>query len=193
MKRWAVFAMLAGSAFALTGSCQGPDAFYRPRSSGFGGFVGSGTGGSGLGGFIGSGLGGNGLGGFVGTGAGGRSTVGTGGRGAGGAIGTGGMIRVDGGGTDLGPVGTGGRMMVDAGGGCIGTMIASGYAAGTAAPCSQCNENGMSLTAKCTMMIDCLAPSCANGNCYLECFHSVSGSDPLDRCVKALVMAACGP
>ena len=60
MKRWVAFGILAGSVFVMSGSCQGPDAFYRPLGveigvggTGYGGFIGGfGTGGVGVGDFI---------------------------------------------------------------------------------------------------------------------------------------------
>ena len=191
MKRWAAFGMLAGSVFVLSGSCQGPDAFYRPLGSGSGGRGGAGTG---VGGFIGVGVGGSGLGGFIGAGVGGRGAggaVGSGGRGIGGATGTGGTVGVDGGSGIGGAVGTGGRMF-DAGSGCVGTMISNGYAAGTAIPCSMCRENQLSRAALCMAIIDCIAPLYPCTGCFTDCSNQNGGSGPVNKCVTDLVAAACG-
>jgi len=195
MKRWAAFGILAGSMFVLSGSCQGPDAFYGPLASGSGG---SGVGGSGFGGFIGVGIGGSGLGGFGVGGRGNGGTIGAGGRGTGGATGTGGMTGIDGGvgtggmtGVD-GGVGTGGRMF-DAGSGCVATMISNGYAAGTATPCSQCRENQLSRATLCMAIIDCIAPLYPCTGCFTDCSNQNGGSGPVNDCVRALMTAACGP
>ena len=196
MKRWAAFGILAGFGFVLSGSCQGPDAFYRLDTPGIGG---RGVGGTGFGGFV--GLGGSlGLGGaftgFGGRGAGG-SGVGTGGRGTGGGLGaagttgSGGRAGVDAG-SGVGGSGAGGRTF-DAGVGCVATMIANGYAAGTATPCSMCRENGNPLTDKCMAIINCIAPMYPCTGCFTDCSNQNGGSGPVNDCVRALVSAACGP
>lgn len=75
-------------------------------------------------------------------------------------------------------------------GNCITEIIASGYAAGAAKPCSKCNENGNSLAAKCTDMLDCLAPPKTSAD-VVNCLNSVNGSSVVGDCVKALTDVAC--
>jgi hypothetical protein len=201
MNRWAAAAILSWIVLAASGACQGPDAFYRSldggRSSGggsLGGLGGApGLGGSGLGGSFGSG-GARGTGGAVFAGVGGARGTGGAVAGVGGARATGGTSGGAGARGTGGATGMGGRTGgVDAGPGCVTTLRDNGYMAGTATPCRACMENRMSLTAKCMAMIDCLVPSCESGTCFTDCLNSVSGSDPLNRCVQALVNAACGP
>ncbi|HET6147790.1 MAG TPA: hypothetical protein VFH68_09680 [Polyangia bacterium] len=195
MKRWTAFGILAGSVFVLSGSCQGPDAFYRPLGSGQGG---RGLGGIGVGGFIGVGVGGRGTGGTIVAGTGGRQgtggTAGAGGRGTGGTTGTAGTTGVDGGNGVGGSLGAGGRI-VDAGSGCVATLINNGYAAGAVMPCSQCRENQLSRAELCMKIIDCIAPlyPCPGNGCFTECSNREGGSGPVNRCVSDLVAAACGP
>lgn len=75
-------------------------------------------------------------------------------------------------------------------GNCITQIIADGYAAGTAPPCSECIENGSSLAAKCTGMLDCLAPPKTNAD-YTNCLNTVGGSSKVGDCVSALTTAGC--
>jgi len=73
---------------------------------------------------------------------------------------------------------------------CITQIIAAGYTAGTAPPCSACKENGTSLATKCTGMLDCLAPPKTSVD-FTNCLNSVGGSGPLVTCVSALTTAGC--
>jgi hypothetical protein len=76
-------------------------------------------------------------------------------------------------------------------GNCITQIIAGGYSAGTAPPCSACNDgNGNSLATKCTGMLDCLAPPKTSAD-YSNCLNAVSGSSKVGDCVKALTTAGC--
>jgi hypothetical protein len=76
-------------------------------------------------------------------------------------------------------------------GNCINQIIASGYAAGTAPPCSACNDgNGNSLTTKCTGMLDCLAPPKTSAD-FTNCLNAVAGSSKVGDCVTALTTAGC--
>jgi hypothetical protein len=76
-------------------------------------------------------------------------------------------------------------------GNCITQIIAGGYAAGTAPPCSACNDgNGNSLATKCTGMLDCLVPPKTNAD-YTSCLNAVGGSSKVGDCVNALTTAGC--
>jgi hypothetical protein len=75
-------------------------------------------------------------------------------------------------------------------GNCITQIIAAGYTAGTAPPCSACVENGNSLATKCTGMLDCLAPPKTSAN-FTDCLNFVGGSSPVGSCVTALTTAGC--
>ncbi len=197
MNRVVALGIVGWIAFAGLGGCQGPDPFDRNA-----GMAASGGHANGNGGHIVVGIGGSGAGGLRGTGGSGAGGSGTGGKGAGGSSmggrgmgGTGaGGIAVDGGsmgGRGMGGTGAGGRI-VDAGANCITAIVNAGYMAGTAPPCSACmDQNHNSFETKCTMMIDCMAakPQPCNGNCELNCLHSVSGSGPLQGCVDALLTA----
>ena len=198
MNRSAVLGCIGVLALVAPLACQGPDKYLRPiDANGIGGHSGGGLGGTvilgqggspGLGGFKGAG-GAPGLGGFSGTGGRGAGgfTPGAGGRSAGGTTGSaGGTTGI------AGMNGAGGRMF-DAGTNCVTAMIAAGYSAGTATPCSACMENGMSKTATCMAIIDCIAPMYPCGTmCVTECQNRNSGSGPVNGCVNALMMAACG-
>jgi hypothetical protein len=173
---------LSLSLLALVGGCQGPDAYYRGHDGGAAGAHGGG-------GVIGT-AGAQGGGGVTGAGG----VRGTGGvTGAGGARGTGGATGSGGTPGTGGARGAGGAGGAGGGGGCIAAIIAGRYAFPPAAPCSACNDNGMSLADKCMGMIDCLT-SCTsgNGNCQTNCLNSVGGSGVLATCVNNLT-AACGP
>lgn len=200
MNRRFAFGVLGWFALAALGACQGPDAFYRspdgssPGSGGrLGGSIGGarGAGGSGLGGMFGIG-GARGLGGVTGAG-GARGTGGL--TGSGGRIGTGDATGTDGGTGIGGATAVGGRTGFDGGTGCIATLIGNDYAAAPAAPCSACKDNQLSLTDKCTGMVDCLAPlyPCSGDACFTFCLNRVGGSAPVEACVRALVTAACAP
>ena len=76
-------------------------------------------------------------------------------------------------------------------GNCITQIIASGYTAGTAPPCSACNDgNGNSLATKCTGMLGCLAPPKTSAD-FTNCLNTVGGSSRVGDCVKALTNAGC--
>jgi hypothetical protein len=75
-------------------------------------------------------------------------------------------------------------------GSCMAKLINDGYAAGTAAPCSACKENGIPKTALCTKMIDCLAPPKTQAS-VLECQNSVGADSVVAACVSPLTAAAC--
>jgi hypothetical protein len=138
--------------------------------------VGSG-GASGLAGRTGNG----GRGGRAASGGVGGHTVATGGRpGTGGAGGRGGRS------------GAGGRAIGMSGDNCITDLQTNGYTAGTAAPCSACNDNGKSLETQCEAVIDCLAPQWpCSGNCLTQCYNMAGASGPVMSCVTALTTAAC--
>jgi hypothetical protein len=79
---------------------------------------------------------------------------------------------------------------------CYAAIADNGYACGSAAPCSECeDQNGNSKEAECQKGIDCLAaagPSC-DSNCQLNCLNK-AGDSPVHTCIKALMTAACsGP
>lgn len=76
---------------------------------------------------------------------------------------------------------------------CVAQIVSNGYKAGTAPACSECRENGLSLAAKCSAMIDCLAPRPAprSPNVFMECRNQVGGSIPVGDCATALVKAGC--
>jgi|GEM_PF-4480461 len=75
-------------------------------------------------------------------------------------------------------------------GNCISQIIAAGYSAGTAPPCSACKENSASLAAKCTAMLDCLAPPKTSSD-FTNCLNSVAGSSVVADCVTALTAVGC--
>jgi hypothetical protein len=75
-------------------------------------------------------------------------------------------------------------------GNCITTLISNGYAAGTASPCSTCNQNGNSLATKCSKMIDCLAPPKTQAD-VTNCQNTVGADSTVADCVSALTTAAC--
>ena len=76
-------------------------------------------------------------------------------------------------------------------GNCITQIIASGYSAGTAPPCSACNDgSGNSLATKCTGMLACLAPPKTSAD-FTNCLNAVGGSIRVGDCVKALTNAGC--
>ncbi len=76
-------------------------------------------------------------------------------------------------------------------GNCITQIISDGYAAGTAAPCSACNDgNGNSLATKCTGMLDCLVPPSTESD-FTRCLNLVGGSSRVTDCVTALTTVAC--
>ena len=76
-------------------------------------------------------------------------------------------------------------------GNCITQIIASGYSAGTAPPCSACNDgNGNSLATKCTGMLGCLAPPKTSAD-FTNCLNAVGGSSRVGDCVKVLTNAGC--
>jgi len=80
---------------------------------------------------------------------------------------------------------------IDSGAGnCIQQIIANGYSASPAPPCSACVENGNSLAAKCTAMLDCLAPPKTSA-AFTNCLNSVAGSSVVGNCVSALTTAGC--
>jgi len=135
------------------------------------------------------------LGGHGGTprGTGGTGRGGTGGTGQGGRGGRSGSGGVGGrGGSHSG--GAGGRAPFGfSGNTCLTDLQANGYAYGTAPGCSACNDNGMSLEAKCQAVIDCMAPQWpCTGNCATQCYNMASASGPVMTCVSALTTAACG-
>jgi hypothetical protein len=76
---------------------------------------------------------------------------------------------------------------------CVAQIVSNGYKAGTAPACSECRENGLSLAAKCSAMIDCLAPKPAprSSNVFMECRNQVGGSIPVGDCATVLVKAGC--
>jgi len=122
-----------------------------------------------------------GRGGRAGTGGAGGRTTATGGRG--GTVGAGGRG---------GRSGAGGRI-VGMAGNCVNDIQANGYSAGTAAPCSACNDNGKSLETECEAVIDCVAPQWpCTGNCLTQCYNMSGASGPVMSCVSALTTAACG-
>jgi hypothetical protein len=192
MNRLLAFGVVGWVVFGALGACQGPDTYDRPFDSGGHGLGGQGimgTGGRGTGGSL-FGVGGRGVGGNI-AGVGG-SIAGVGGaRGTGGAtVGTGGMTSD--GGIGTGGRGTGGRT-VDAGANCITTIIANGYAAPPAAPCSACKDNNNnSWETKCTGMLDCMAlkPQPVSASDEQMCFNQAGGSGNLQSsCVDPLLMA----
>ena len=75
---------------------------------------------------------------------------------------------------------------------CATRIIANGYQAGTAPPCSACRDNnGVVLATKCEDMIDCLATRTTP---YLyDCLNAVSGSSFVYDCAFALTKAAGCP
>jgi hypothetical protein len=84
-----------------------------------------------------------------------------------------------------------GEVGLGTGGNCITQIIASGYAAGTAPPCSACSDgNGNSLATKCADMLGCLAPPKTSVD-YNTCLNAVAGSSRVGNCVNALTSAGC--
>lgn len=75
-------------------------------------------------------------------------------------------------------------------GNCITRIIAGGYSYGSTPPCSACKDNSTPLQTKCEDMIDCLAPPSTKAD-MTRCLNQVAGSDPVNKCVTALITAAC--
>jgi hypothetical protein len=73
---------------------------------------------------------------------------------------------------------------------CITQIVADGYAAGSAQPCSKCNDNGNPLETACIRMLDCLKPP-KHSTDKLDCLHAVSGSSVVAACVDELIKVAC--
>lgn len=76
---------------------------------------------------------------------------------------------------------------------CVAQIASDGYKAGSAPPCSECRDNGLSLATKCQVMIDCLAskPAPRSSTVFRDCLNVASGSAPVSTCATALVQAGC--
>ncbi len=76
---------------------------------------------------------------------------------------------------------------------CVAQIASTGYKAGSAPPCSECRDNGLSLATKCQVMIDCLAskPAPRSSTVFQDCLNVASGSAPVSACATALVRAGC--
>lgn len=75
---------------------------------------------------------------------------------------------------------------------CVAQIVSNSYKAGTHA-CADCWENGLSLAAKCSAMMDCLAPKPAprSSGVFTECRNQAGGSMPVNDCVTAIVKDGC--
>ncbi len=183
---------LTGSGGAGTGGVTATGG--APATGGVPGTGGHATGGvPGTGGIVATGgvpgTGGHATGGVPGTGG----IVATGGvPGTGGIVATGGVPGTGGIVGTGGVPGTGGAAGASGAKNCVDAIKLAGYAAGTAAPCSACKENGADKSMSCTKVIDCLDTNYPCGsamNCALGCNNMGSADSVVTVCVNALLTA----